>query len=115
MKTIRTSSLSTLLGCRGRIVSDRKYSAGTTRWGTDPHNRWIACWLFWVHFRSWLDRQTYVAAVKLRSLCRIKGVEAGPIDFLIASACCQYGFPLLTADKDFLRIASHCDLIVLPD
>ena len=62
-----------------------------------------------------LDRQTYVAAAKLRSLCRIKGVAAGPIDFLIASACCQYGFPLLTADKDFLRIAAHCDLVVLPD
>ena len=62
-----------------------------------------------------LDRETYVAAAKLRSICRSKGIIAGPIDFLIAAACCQHGFPLLTADKDFLRIAGHCDLVVLPD
>ncbi len=61
-----------------------------------------------------LDRQTYAAAARLRASCRAKGVNAGPIDFLIASACCQHGFPLLTADKDFSRIAGHCDLITLP-
>jgi predicted nucleic acid-binding protein len=61
-----------------------------------------------------LDRQTYVDAARLRSLCRSKGVNAGPIDFVIAAACCQHGFPLLTADKDFQRIANHCDLITLP-
>lgn len=61
-----------------------------------------------------VDRQTYVAAARLRAVCRAKGVNAGPIDFLIAAACCQHGFPLLTADKDFLRIAGHCDLITLP-
>mgnify|MGYP001268864378 FL=1 len=61
-----------------------------------------------------LDRQTYVAAARLRAVCRSEGVNAGPIDFLIAAACCQYGFPLLTADKDFVRIAGHCDLVTLP-
>lgn len=61
------------------------------------------------------DRSTYVAAAKLRTTCRAQGVLAGPIDFLIAAACCQHGFPLLTADRDFSRIAKHCDLVVLPD
>ena len=61
-----------------------------------------------------LDRHTYVAAARLRTSCRARGVNAGPIDFLIAAACCQHGFPLLTADKDFFCIASHCDLITLP-
>ncbi|MFO0775675.1 MAG: PIN domain-containing protein [Nitrospiraceae bacterium] len=61
-----------------------------------------------------LDRGVYVAAARLRSVCRARGVNAGPIDFLIAAACCQYGFPLLTADKDFSRIALHCDLVTLP-
>lgn len=60
-----------------------------------------------------LDRETYAAAARLQSACRIKGVNAGPIDFLIAAACCQHGFPLLTADKDFSRIAKHCDLVTL--
>ena len=62
-----------------------------------------------------LDRQTYVAAARLRTSCRAKGVNAGPIDFLIAAACCQHGYPLLTADKDFMRIARYCDLITLPN
>ena len=61
-----------------------------------------------------LNRQTYVDAARLRSQCRSKGVNVGPIDFLIAAACCQHGFPLLTADKDFQRIAKHCDLVTLP-
>lgn len=61
-----------------------------------------------------LDRQTYVAAARLQSICRSKGASAGSIDFLIAAACCQHGFPLLTADKDFSRIAAHCDLVLLP-
>ena len=61
-----------------------------------------------------LDRQTYIAAARLQSVCRSKGINAGSIDFLIAAACCQNGFPLLTADKDFVRIAGHCDLITVP-
>jgi hypothetical protein len=65
------------------------------------------------HHRS-KDREQRAAA-KLRTACRTKGVLAGPIDFLIAAACCQYGYPLLTADQDFSRIAKHCDLIMLPD
>lgn len=61
-----------------------------------------------------LDRLTYIAAAKLRTVCRAKGVQASPIDFLIAAACSQHGYPLLTADQDFSRIAKHCDLILLP-
>lgn len=60
-----------------------------------------------------LDRQTYVDAARLRSLCRSKGVTASPIEFLIAAACCQHGYPLLTADRDFQQIANHCDLVTL--
>lgn len=62
-----------------------------------------------------VDRSTYIAAAKLRSACRAKGVLASPIDFLIAASCCHYGYPLLTADQDFTRIAKLCDLIILPE
>jgi predicted nucleic acid-binding protein len=55
-----------------------------------------------------------VAAARVQSVCRSKGVYAGSIDFLIAAACCQHGFPLLTTDKDFVRIAGHCDLVTVP-
>lgn len=62
-----------------------------------------------------LDRSTYIAAAKLRTMCRAKGVQASPVDFLIAVACSQHGYPLLTADQDFSRIARHCDLMLLPE
>lgn len=60
-----------------------------------------------------LERETYVAAAALRQRCRSRGVQVGAIDCLIASACIQHGFPLLTADRDFSRIAAHSDLVVL--
>jgi hypothetical protein len=60
-----------------------------------------------------LEREAYVAAAELRQRCRAKGVQAGAIDCLIAAACMQHGFPLLTADRDFLHIADHSELVVL--
>jgi predicted nucleic acid-binding protein len=61
-----------------------------------------------------LSRATYVEAARLRSHCRGKGIQGGPVDFLIAFACIEHGFPLLTADPDFLRIARHSESVVLP-
>lgn len=61
-----------------------------------------------------LSRASYVEAASLTTLCREKGIQGSPVDFLIASACIEHGFPLLTADKDFLSISKHSALIVLP-
>jgi predicted nucleic acid-binding protein len=61
-----------------------------------------------------LNRGTYVEAARLRTHCREKGIQGSPVDFLIACACTENGFPLLTADKDFLRISKHSELVVLP-
>lgn len=61
-----------------------------------------------------LERAVYVAAAELRQRCRSQGVQVGAVDCLIATACVHHGFPLLTADRDFIRIAEHADLIVLP-
>ncbi len=61
-----------------------------------------------------LERETYIAAAALRQRCRTKGIQAGAIDCLIAAACIQHGFPLLTADRDFSYIAKHSDLMILP-
>ena len=61
-----------------------------------------------------LKRETYVSAAGLRQQCRWKGIQIGPIDCLIAAACIEHGFPLLTGDRDFWHIAKHSDLVVLP-
>lgn len=60
-----------------------------------------------------LERGTYSAAAALRQRCRSKGIQAGAIDCLIAAACIEHGYPLLTADRDFLYIAKHSELVVL--
>lgn len=60
------------------------------------------------------DRTAYIEAARLRTACREKGIQAGSIDCLIASVCIKRGFPLLTADRDFLRISRHSELVVLP-
>ena len=61
-----------------------------------------------------VTRDTYIAASQLRITCRSKGIQAGPVDCLIAAACLEHGFPLLTTDRDFSYIANHSDLVVLP-
>ena len=60
-----------------------------------------------------LERGTFVAAAELRQRCRSRGIQVGPVDCLIAAACIQEGYPLLTADRDFVHMARYCDLVVL--
>ena len=60
------------------------------------------------------ERSTFVLAAAVRTACRRKGVQAAAVDCQIAAACIERGFPLLTADRDFLRIARHSDLLLLP-
>lgn len=60
-----------------------------------------------------LERETYIAAAELRQRCHSKGVQLGAIGCLIATACVLHGYPLLTADRDFMRIANYSDLVVL--
>ena len=61
-----------------------------------------------------LERANYVAAAALRQHCRTKGVQVTAGDCLIAAACIEHGFPLLTADRDFSHIAKHSELALLP-
>jgi predicted nucleic acid-binding protein len=61
-----------------------------------------------------LDRGTYVSAARLTNRCHRTGFQPGAVDALIATACIEYDFPLLTADAHFLEIAKRCQLVVLP-
>lgn len=61
-----------------------------------------------------LDRRTYADAARLTNRCQQAGFQPGPVDALIAAACVEHGFPLLTADAHFLEIAKYCPLVVLP-
>ncbi len=61
-----------------------------------------------------VDRATYVLAAEMSNACRSEGIQAGSVDFLIAAACVQSGLPLLTSDRDFDRIASVTDLVLVP-
>lgn len=60
-----------------------------------------------------LCRKDYIDASRLRNHCRSRGIQAGSVDFLIASACINNNCPLLTADKDFENIARHSKLMLV--
>jgi len=56
------------------------------------------------------DRQDHIDAAELRNHCRRNGVQTGTIDALLAQICIRHALTLLTTDKDFVHIASHCPL-----
>ena len=60
-----------------------------------------------------LSRSDYIGAAALSNDCAGKGVQAGTVDFLIASTCIRFGCALLTVDRDFDRIARHTRLKLL--
>ena len=55
----------------------------------------------------------HVQAAAMRNRCRRKGVQIGTIDALIAHLCINNELQLLTADKDFQRVAKHTRLALL--
>ncbi|MDD5308095.1 MAG: PIN domain nuclease [Deltaproteobacteria bacterium] len=58
---------------------------------------------------------THVQAARLYRSLRKKGVTVrGTVDCLIASVCIETGAALLTLDRDFLRIAEHTALDIVP-
>ncbi len=56
------------------------------------------------------DRQDHIEAAALRNQCRRAGVQIGTIDALLAQLCIRHALILLTTDKDFVHVASHCPL-----
>ena len=60
-----------------------------------------------------LLRNDYVFAAQLGSDCRHKGIQASTVDYLIAAAAIQHDCYLLTADKDFIFVASVSALKLL--
>ena len=61
------------------------------------------------------DRDDQIEAAQLRNLCRRAGVQIGTIDALLAQLCLRHRLTMLSADRDFLRIADHCPLQVWRD
>ncbi len=55
-------------------------------------------------------REDHVGAAELRNRCRRAGTQVGTIDALLAQLCIAHALTMLSADKDFERIAKHCDL-----
>lgn len=56
------------------------------------------------------DRDDHVRAAMLRNHCRRNGVQVRTIDALLAQLCMRHDLTMLSADKDFRRIAAHSTL-----
>jgi len=59
-----------------------------------------------------LERADHVAAARLHRTCARNGIAASTVDCQIAAAALRHRCALLTADRDFERIARHCDLVL---
>ena len=60
-----------------------------------------------------IDRATYVRAAGIHRRCAAKGITASTVDCQIAAAAVRHQHVLLTADADFGRIATVCELELL--
>jgi len=58
------------------------------------------------------ERADYVAAAGIHRTCKQHGVSASTMDCQIVAAAIRYDCALLSADKDFERIARHCGLLL---
>ena len=58
------------------------------------------------------DREDHIEAAELRNKCRIKGIQVGTIDALLARLCIRHELELLTTDEDFRHIATVTGLSV---
>lgn len=56
------------------------------------------------------DRDDHIHAAELRNHCRRNGVQIGTIDALLARLCVRHDVAMLSADRDFRRIAEHSRL-----
>ena len=57
-------------------------------------------------------RADHVEAAALRNACRRRGVQVGTIDALLASLCIAHNLVMLSADRDFSRIAESTPLVL---
>jgi predicted nucleic acid-binding protein len=60
-----------------------------------------------------ITKNDYIYASELNNKCRSKGINAGSIDFLIASVAIRNELELVTFDKDFFNISKYTDLKIL--
>jgi predicted nucleic acid-binding protein len=56
------------------------------------------------------DRSDHVDAAELRNRCRRAGIQVGTIDALVAQLCIRHDLTMLTADKDFRKMAGRSGL-----
>ena len=60
------------------------------------------------------DLGHHVAAARISNTCRRRGIIASAVDCLIAALTISRNASLLTLDADFSKIATLCDLRLLP-
>ena len=56
------------------------------------------------------DRADHIEAAALRNTCRRHGVQIGTIDALLAQLSIRHSLLMLSSDRDFQRVATHCPL-----
>ena len=62
-----------------------------------------------------MSRQTFLRAADMYRLLRRRGITIrNSLDCMIAAIAVEYQLPLLQHDRDFVPLAEHCGLLLLP-
>ncbi len=56
-----------------------------------------------------LTTEDYEKAAEFYNICRTKGVQGSPTDFLLCAVSHRYDFPILTTDNDFEHFQKYLD------
>lgn len=54
-----------------------------------------------------IESNEFVLAARFFNHCRSKGIQGSGIDFIICACCVEWGFPILSKDKDYDLYKKH--------
>ena len=57
-----------------------------------------------------LETIDFEQAARISNLCRQKGIQGSPIDYLLCAVALRFGGSLFTTDRDFTQYAKHIDI-----
>ncbi len=61
-----------------------------------------------------IQSSDYETAARFSNLCRRRGIQGSPVDFLICAVAYRAKSPIFTVDQDFEHFAQHLDISLFP-
>ena len=59
-----------------------------------------------------IEDEDYIQAANFSNICRSKGIQGSPVDFLICAVSYRINAAIFTTDKDFIHYKKHLPIIL---